>query len=93
MSILFWWWNTNSLAPIVLDAWTRLAVTNGSDWSPWGMHMTWGSWGMGMILMVVLVWAAIIVAIIFLIRGWVTAGSPRQHVAEHQQAENFSRPC
>ena len=82
MSILFWWWNTNSLAPIVLDAWTRFAVTNGPDWSPWGMHMMWGSWGIGMILMVVLFWSAIIVAIIFLIRGWVTAGSPRQHVAE-----------
>ncbi len=57
--------DTNSLTTSVLDAWTRFAVTNGPDWSPWGMHMTWGSWGIGMILMMVLFWAAIIVAIVF----------------------------
>ncbi len=83
MSILLCWWNTNGLAPIVLDAWARFAVANGPDWSPWGMQMMWGSWRIGMILMMVLFWAAIIVAIIFLIRCLVTAGSPRQHVAEH----------
>jgi putative membrane protein len=49
------------------------------------MHMMWGSWGIGMMLMMVVFWAAILVAVIFLIRWLVTASSPGRHViAEHR---------
>jgi hypothetical protein len=32
------------------------------------MHMMWGSWGIGMMLMMVLLWAALIAALVFFIR-------------------------
>ena len=36
--------------------------------------MMWGSWGIGMRLMMFLVWAALIAALVFCIRWLVTAG-------------------
>lgn len=38
------------------------------------MHMMWGSWGIGMMLMMLLFWVAIIAGIVLLIRWRVTAG-------------------
>jgi len=59
----------------LLGTWTHAAAANGQDWGPWGMHMMWGSWGIGMMLMMFLFWAALIVAIVFLVRWLVTAGN------------------
>jgi uncharacterized membrane protein len=53
---------------------TDAAAANGQDWSPWGMHMMWGSWGIGMMLLMVLLWAALIAALVCCIRWLVPAG-------------------
>ncbi len=44
----------------------------------WGWHMMEGGWGWGMMLMMVLFWAAIIIAIICLIRWLIVTSKPRQ---------------
>ena len=80
--------------PITLEAdhndillhgtWTSAVAANGWDWGPWSMHMIWGSWGMGMMLVMALRWAAIVVAMVFCIRWLITAGARRhQAVAGH----------
>ncbi len=84
--------NRRCAAALLLGLWLCPVIASAQERSPWGMNMMWGSWGIGMMLMGVLFWAAIIVAIIFLICWWVTARSPRQHVAEHQQAKVFQDP-
>jgi uncharacterized membrane protein len=58
------------------------------DWGPWGMHMMWGSWSLGMMIMMFLFWAVIIVGIVFLIRWLVTAGHTRQPVRTEPGSES-----
>jgi uncharacterized membrane protein len=81
MSDISWWWNVTGLVPEQHNAWMLLLTANGPNAGPWGMHMMWDSWGIGMMLMMIVFWAAIIVAIVFLIRWLITAGSPGQDVA------------
>lgn len=55
--------------------WSLPAIVRGQDGGPWGMHMMmWNSWGIGMMIMMFLFWAAVIVAIIFFIRWLITSG-------------------
>lgn len=70
-----WWLRISSIVVLWSGTWAYAAAANGQDWGPWGMHMMWGSWGVGMMLMMFLFWAAVIVAIVFLIRWLVTAGA------------------
>jgi putative membrane protein len=69
-----WWWRLSSIVVLLSGTATDAAAANGQDWGPWGMHMMWSSWGIGMMLMMFLFWAAIIVAMVFFIRWLVTAG-------------------
>ena len=82
------WSSLCSIMVMLLGTWTHAAAANGQDWSPWGMHMMWGSWGIGMMLMMFLFWAGIIVGIVFLIRWLVTAGHPGQQVASRNSTES-----
>ena len=41
------------------------------EWE-WGMHPMWGVWGIGMMLMMLVFWAAVIVGIVLAIRWLVT---------------------
>ena len=50
--------------------------------------MMWGSWGVGMMLMMLLFWVAIIVAIIVAIRWLVTAGSQGRRVAAARDTDS-----
>jgi putative membrane protein len=50
--------------------------------------MMWGSWGIGMMLMMFLFWAAVIVTIIFFIRWLVTAGHQGHQAVAGHGAEN-----
>jgi putative membrane protein len=43
------------------------------EWE-WGMHPMWGVWGIGMMLMMLVFWAAVIVGIVLAIRWLVTQG-------------------
>jgi putative membrane protein len=41
--------------------------------TPWGWHIWWGAWGMGMLLFMLLFWALVIAGIVALVRwafGW-----------------------
>ncbi len=73
-----WWWYMWSPFALSLGVLTDAVAANGEDWSPWGMHMMWGSWGIGMMIMMFIFWAVVIVGIVFLIRWLVTAGTPEQ---------------
>jgi putative membrane protein len=71
-----WWLNLGNSLALVFGVWTYAAAAEGDDWGPWGMHMMWGSWGIGMMLMMFLFWAAIIVAIVFVIRWLISSSHP-----------------
>ncbi|GIX47184.1 MAG: hypothetical protein KatS3mg131_1395 [Candidatus Tectimicrobiota bacterium] len=62
-----------------------VAAANGPDWGPWG-HMMWGSWGIGMMLTMVLFWAALIVALVLLVRWLLSAGTPGRHGGRHAES-------
>jgi len=59
-------------------------LTDGRHWvpaaqwgmgdPPWGWHMWWGVWGVGMMLFMLLFWALVIVGVVALLR-W-TFGPP-----------------
>jgi len=50
--------------------------------------MMWGSWGTGMMLMMVLVWAALIAALVFFIRWAVPAGHRGRQAGAGHSAES-----
>lgn len=55
------------------------AVQWGPGEPPWGWHMWWGAWGIGMLVFMILFWALIILGIVALVRwafGW-SVGSGR----------------
>jgi putative membrane protein len=52
------------------------------------MHMMWGSWGIGMMLMMSLFWAALIVATVFFIRWLVTAGHRGHQAVTRHDADS-----
>jgi putative membrane protein len=52
------------------------------------MHMMWGSWGIGMMLMMFLFWALFIVALVVFIRWLVTAGHWGHQVVGRHGAES-----
>ena len=80
--------NRSCVTALLLGLWLCPVVASAQERSPWGMHMMWGSWGIGMMLMMMLFWAAIIIAIIFLIRWLVTTGHPGQHTVTTPHEEN-----
>ena len=45
-----------------------LATQWGMGEAPWGWHMWWGVWGVGMMLFMLLFWALIIAGVIALLR-------------------------
>ncbi len=45
-----------------------LAAQWGMGDPPWGWHMWWGAWGVGMMLFMLLFWALIIVGVVALFR-------------------------
>jgi len=78
------WLRTSSLGGLVFGNWTNAMAATAEDFGPWGMHMMWGSWGIGMMLMMLLFWAAVIAGIVVLIRWLVTSGhSERSTNAVH----------
>lgn len=44
------------------------AVQWGPGEPPWGWHMWWGAWGVGMLLFMVLFWVLVILGIVVLVR-------------------------
>lgn len=83
-----WWWRLSSIVVLLSGTATDAAAANGQDWGPWGMHMMWGSWGIGMMLMMVLWWAALIAALVFFIRWLVTAGHRGRQAGPGHSAES-----
>jgi putative membrane protein len=63
-----------SLVALLMGSWFLPEAAWGQDGGPWGMHMGWNSWGIGMMIMMFLFWAALIVAIIFFVRWLITSG-------------------
>jgi putative membrane protein len=57
----------------LMGSWGLPAIARGQDGGPWGTHMMWNSWGIGMMIMMFLFWAAVIVAIVFFIRWLITS--------------------
>lgn len=51
-----------------------LGVQWGMSDPPWGWHMWWGAWGVGMLVFMVLFWALVIAGIVALVR-WAFGGS------------------
>ena len=54
------------------------AQERGGDWS-WGMHpmsWMWGAWGLGMMVMMLVFWGAVIIGIVVAIR-WLAAHGDR----------------
>lgn len=82
------WLSMSSIVVLLCGAWTYAAAANGPDWGPWGRHMMWGSWGIGMMLMMALLWAALIVAVVFFVRWLVTAGHRGQQAVARHGAES-----
>lgn len=72
-----------------------LAVAAGSgagSWGtdfPWGMHMMWGSFGIGMMLFMLAFWVLVIVGVVVLIRwAWTgMAGAPQKGVSTETALE------
>ena len=69
-----WWLRLSSLGGLMFGNWTHAIAATAEDYGPWGMHMMWGSWGIGMMVMMLLFWATVIVGIVVLIRWLVTSG-------------------
>ena len=84
----YWWLPISSIMALLPGTWTYAAAADGQDWSPWGMHMMWGSWGVGMRLMMFLFWAALIVAVVYFIRWLITAGDHRQQAVTGHGTES-----
>ena len=80
MDARLWWLRISSFVVLLLGTWAYAATANGQDRGTWGMHMMWGSWGIGMIFMMFLFWAVLIVALVLFIRWLITAGG-RGHQA------------
>jgi putative membrane protein len=57
-----------------------LAQERAYDWG-WGMHpmwWMWGAWGIGMGLLMLVFWGAVIVGIVFGVRWLVSQGKPER---------------
>ena len=71
-----WWINRSIVIALSMGQWLRPLAATAREHHPggmpmWGWHMMEGSWGYGMMFMMFLFWAAIVVAIIFLIRWFI----------------------
>jgi uncharacterized membrane protein len=82
------WWRLRSIVVVLFGTATDAAVANSQDWGPWGMHMMWGNWRAGMMLMLVLVWATLIGALVFCIRWLVLAGHRRRQAGAGHSVES-----
>ena len=76
-----WWINRSAVIVLWIGQWLRPLAATAREQHPegmpmWGWHMMEGGWGYGMMFMMFLFWAAILVAIIFLIR-WLILTSRR----------------
>ena len=68
-------WTLIGLLPWLLEPSSAVAQERSHDWG-WGMHPMWGVWGIGMMLMMFVVWGAVIVGIVLAIR-WLARQSER----------------
>ncbi len=50
--------NRRCAAALLLGLWLCPVIASAQERSPWGMHMMWGSWGIGMMLMMMLFWVS-----------------------------------
>ncbi len=82
------WADLGKTMTVAFGPWAHPAAANGQDWWPWGMHMMWGSWGIGMMIMMFLFWAAVIVALILLIRWLITSGTSGPQGTTDRSAES-----
>jgi putative membrane protein len=58
----------------------------------WGMHYMWGTWGIGMMLMMVLFWSLVIAALVLGIRWLLTQGrEPRSDSAMDILRQRYAR--
>ena len=76
-----WWTNRSVVIALWFVQWLHPLAATAREQRPegmpmWGWHMMEGGWGYGMMFMMFLFWAAILVAIIFLIR-WLILTSRR----------------
>ena len=58
--------------------------------SPWGMHMMWGTFGIGMMLFMLVFWVLVILGIVVLIRwAWTSMGQAAQKGESAETALNI----
>ncbi len=58
----------------------------------WGMHYMWGTWGIGMMLMMLLFWGLIIVALVLGVRWLISQGKePRSDSALEALRQRYAK--
>lgn len=68
------WWSSISVMFMLMISWGLPSLAGGQGWVPWDMPMMRGGWGMVMMIMMFIFWAAVMIAIVFLIR-WLISSS------------------
>lgn len=69
------WWALTGFLLWLLGPSAAGAQERPYDWG-WGMHPMWGVWGIGMMLMMLVFWGAVIVGIVMAIR-WLAGQGER----------------
>lgn len=77
-----WRLGTSGILMLMMIAGGLPTVAGGQGAGPWDMPMMRGGWGIAMMVMMVLFWAAVMIAIVFFIRWLISSSGPGQR-AEH----------